>query len=381
MFKFKPSKEWLQLADKAERGAEISAGITSKKTFVDPQFNELVRKVESDPDACLKTFLIQAKSIGVTRDFLIKRIDIDNFLRDYPKRVSDKEGSSQGVINLAIRTSTAFGVDTPSLLFGGAIHERPVLGARFKKRKNTEERFLNSYTSYAYNLTRILIKAVDAPKARSVSGDYKAFRELFLGKFGEFSLENIVQFTWQLGIPILPLRDSGAFNGACWTVNGQRVIVLKQTTDFEGRWIHDLLHELFHISKNQDQENFAVLDEVDNDEGTDEEEAANGFAADVILDGKAEDLVAECVKRARGSVERLKSVVPAVAKDRHADLAALTYYMAYRLALQKINWWGTVSNLDNRGSPFEKVKGACIERLNWDRLNNEERTLLTKALD
>src|SRR5690606_6369150 len=131
-------------------------------------------------------------------------------------------------------------------------------------------------------------------------------RKLFLKGFEDFSLENVVTFAWKLGIIVLPLKDSGAFSGACWKVKDRTAIVLKQSTDRESRWVHDLLHELYHISQNQKYSDFAVIDQSDEIDDSDEELEANEFGADVVLNGRAEELVEECVREAKGSVERLK---------------------------------------------------------------------------
>jgi hypothetical protein len=100
-----------------------------------------------------------------------------------------------------------------------------------------------------------------------------------------------------------------------------------------------------------------------------EELQASRFAGDVVLDGRAEELAEKCVEVARNSVERLKGAVPHVAKQAGVSVETLANYMAFRLSLQGINWWGAATNLQEDGvgalcSP-PLVSGHKLNRGNW----------------
>ena len=114
------------------------------------------------------------------------------------------------------------------------------------------------------------------------------------------------------------------------------------------------------------------------DEG---EQAANQFAGDVLLDGRAEMLVQRCVDEAKGSVERLKGVVPRVASSEHVDTSALANYLAFRLSMQNINWWGTATNLQSvDDDPWSMCRDVLIARADLASLNPLDRDLLKQAL-
>ena len=70
--------------------------------------------------------------------------------------------------------------------------------------------------------------------------------------------------------------------------------------------------------------------------------------ATVLLDGRAEELVQLCVTEAKGSVERLKRVVPQCGRLGARRHRALANYMAFRLSMQDINWWGAATNLQSK---------------------------------
>ena len=88
-----------------------------------------------------------------------------------------------------------------------------------------------------------------------------------------------------------------------------------------------------------------------------EEEEAMAFAGGVLLGGRAEELAQKCVTAAEGSVEKLKGVVPKIARVEGVDVSSLANYMAFRLTLQGIEWWGTATNLQAcSGDPDDRTR-------------------------
>ena len=165
-----------------------------------------------------------------------------------------------------------------------------------------------------------------------------------------------------------------------WKSHGREVIVLKQGARRSSRWAFDLLHEIGHILSGLDGADGGVVDgdDMSIDEG---EQAANQFAGDVLLDGRAEMLVQRCVDEAKGSVERLKGVVPRVASSEHVDTSALANYLAFRLSMQNINWWGTATNLQSvDDDPWSMCRDVLIARADLASLNPLDRDLLKQAL-
>jgi len=183
---------------------------------------------------------------------------------------------------------------------------------------------------------------------------------------------------------VLPLRDSGAFHGACWREKGRNVIVLKQKTNSDARWSFDALHELWHAAEHPELESFAAIEEDERQKGrwaASDEQAASQFAGDVLLAGKAEELAHRCSSAAGGYVPRLKAVVPAVANAAGVPLGALANYMAYRLAMEGVNWWATATNLQSGGVDAWKVaRDELLNRADLSRLNSVDRSLVTQAL-
>ncbi|MEJ7639257.1 MAG: hypothetical protein WKF75_15100 [Singulisphaera sp.] len=60
---------------------------------------------------------------------------------------------------------------------------------------------------------------------------------------------------------------------------------------------------------------------------------------------------------------------------------ALAEYLAYRLTMQGIDWWGTATNLQDRGgNPWLVARDIALEKIDFSWLNPTDRGLLTLAL-
>ncbi len=168
------------------------------------------------------------------------------------------------------------------------------------------------------------------------------------------------------------------------------MIVLKQQTMSMARWLHDLLHELFHTAQEPEMKGRTIVEAAETSaerRDSDEEWDATQFAADIVLNGRAEELAKTCVSAtkthagASGSVERLKSIVPAVASSKGVPADALANYLAFRLSLQNINWWGVAQNLQpTNENPWGIARDVLLERAKLGRVTGMERDLLVRAL-
>jgi transcriptional regulator with XRE-family HTH domain len=286
------------------------------------------------------------------------------------------------LINFASRVGRVFGWETGSLLSGEQLEpdRRVLASASFKLPKGSDKAKVEAYTVYAHYLALVTLHATqDLPK-HGMPGDASAFRSSWqqLGSTGSFG--DLLRFVWELGIPVLPLADAGAFHAAVWRVDAREVVVLKQGHRSASRWMFDLLHEIGHVIVDLGDRDGSI---IDGDEASpdDSEQKANRFAGDVLLDGRAEAIVQLCVDEARGSVERLKSVVPRIAAAQRVDIGAVANYLAFRLSMQGINWWGAASNLQSTGpDPWETGRDALIERADLASLNPLDRDLLCQAM-
>jgi len=333
-----------------------------------------VPQTDVDSSALIK----QLVDLGLDRNFVRRRI-APAALRES----SEKKGANLApVFDLASRVGRVFGMDASSLLIGEQIESdhRVLAAASFKMPKGATSERVAAYTVYAHYVALVALQATETLPRAEVPSDPREFRALWQKREPGTSFAGLLRFVWGLGIPVVPLADAGGFHAAVWKSHGREVIILKQGARRSSRWAFDLLHEIGHILSGLDGADGGVLD--GNDMSIDEgEQAANQFAGDVLLDGRAEALVQRCVGEAKGSVERLKGLVPRVASSEHVDTSALANYLAFRLSIQKINWWGTATNLQSEDDdPWSMCRDVLIAQADLASLNPLDRDLLKQAL-
>jgi transcriptional regulator with XRE-family HTH domain len=320
----------------------------------------------------------QLVNLGLDQDFVRRRIAPAS-LRD--RRRKDPNGSS--VIDLASRVGRVFGLDGSSLLAGDKIQpDHGVLAAAsFKLPKGASADHIAAYTVYAHYVALLSLQASENIERQPLPSDAKSLRTAWHEPEAVGSFEGLVRMVWDFGIPVLPLADAGGFHAAVWQAGGREVIVLKQGARRASRWTFDLLHEVRHITLGIGENESGGIIDAD-DMSTDEtEQQANQFAGDVLLDGRGEELVQLCVEEAKGSVERLKRVVPQVAAAQNVEVGALANYLAFRLSMQDLNWWGAASNLQSgTEDPWTICRDIFLERVDLGSLNPLDRELLTQAL-
>jgi transcriptional regulator with XRE-family HTH domain len=332
-----------------------------------------------------QTLAAKVRQAGVDQEFLLSRLLPSADAAKADGSVSDADDA--GLVTKTVTIlSRIFGWSSEAL-FDPAPLSPPRFAAataRFKVPAGRLQRATSLYAAYANYLAVVVLKGSDGLPLQPIPVDAKAFRKAILVRYGEITLQSVLRFAWDLGVPVLPLKDSGTFHGACWRYNGRNVIVLKQNSRHLARWLFDLIHELFHAGQNPDAPTLEIIetDETSPERRNSSEEiAASQFAGDVVLDGRAEELAQECVNAARGSVERLKGVVPTVAGRHGVDIGALANYMAFRLSWQGINWWGAAANLQKgSGDPWAVARDVFLERFPFAIEAEIDRQLLERAL-
>jgi hypothetical protein len=115
---------------------------------------------------------------------------------------------------------------------------------------------------------------------------------------------------------------------------------------------------------------------------SEEDRICSEFASNVLLEGRAEELVDLCVEASNGKVELLSSVLPRIAKQEKVSVGALANHMAFRLWQDEVtDWWGPATNLqESSPSPWGIARDLFLRYANFDRLNEMDRSLLQQAL-
>lgn len=262
---------------------------------------------------------------------------------------------------------------------------KPALSSvRFKVAANAHPERVTAYAIYAHYLALLVMNACSHIPTKALPNEPTEARREIEANYGSISLSTIVNYVWDLGIPVLPLDDPGAFHGACFRDNGHNVIVLKQKTSSESRWAFDLLHELWHAGQEPDLPERTVLEPDDSETGRtsgDEERTASRFAAAVLLDGRGQQLAELCLAAANNDLRRLKKGVQDVASREGVAVDSLANYMAFRLSVEQgQNWWSTANTLQPIGTPWTTVRNVFFERADFTKLSEPDAELLSQAL-
>jgi transcriptional regulator with XRE-family HTH domain len=324
--------------------------------------------------------LKKLQAVGLNKEFVLRRLLGAVPLAGAPETGIRKLSELLGRI---YNWSPEQLVSSDPLSFENAI----LASVRYKSPGRAAAPLRNAYTIYAHYLSLLVLQCVKRvgthPLPKSIDEVSRRLSAL-KGTHAELQLESVLEFVWSLGIPVLPLRDPGAFHGAWWRINGRDIIVVKQTTASVARWIIDILHEYFHAISEGEAPDAAVVEESDlfgPNLDSDVEQRATEFAVSVALEGRQEQLAEACVNAAHGKVEWLKTAVPQVAEREHVHVGMLANYLAYRLSFQNVNWWATAQNLQPEATdPWTIAARFIRDRIDVNVLAPLDRDLLMQAL-
>lgn len=266
--------------------------------------------------------------------------------------------------------------------------------ARFKAPKNAAPDRIDAYTRYAESIADIVLRATEhlgpsitPPGSQEVrAGIEEAARSLAtpdpVMNSSDTLFNAALTYVANLRIPVVALRDPGAFHGACFTKNDRSIIVIKQTTDSPAQWLTNLLHELDHARDPDREESRGWLELGDINLWSDHpvERHANDFASDVVFSGRATSVLELCLHRAQGSVERLKSAVQSVADEADVPIDVLANQLAFLLSKRGINWWATAASMQERGMPWHDVNDRLLQQLDMQAIDAFDRTALLDLL-
>lgn len=328
-----------------------------------------------------QSFLQHIADIGIPTELLLSRL--------IPANVAAMFRSGKATLRELLRAATSL-----SRIYGTSVRDLMTLAQqnlalahvatpRFKLPSRIDRSAVTAYTVYAHYLAALVDSCVVSKATRELPRDYHEAHQLMSTDGHPISFERALNFAWDCGVIVIPLRDPSLFHGAIWNIGGRLAVVLKQNTPLESRWLFDLLHELGHATCGHvsSGESFIEAKPISPDETDEEEGEANEWAEDTLFDGDSEEIANACVAACRGRLQRLKSELPGIAARFNVNVGSLANQMAYRLAAQGEDWWGAAHNLQRSDvSPFEVARAVLLQRTNLQRLNSIDRDLLMRAI-
>jgi transcriptional regulator with XRE-family HTH domain len=336
-------------------------------------------------DTPLSSLRRRLRAMGFDRRMVDQRL-----LRDMAGTASQAK-----VLAAAERVARLLAMPVQDLLSTAPVPAFATTG-RFQVSRSAAPARLDAYTRYAESLADIVLRATadlparlpgDAQTVRTAIDEIAATiapRQESAHLDSEILLLAALRYAASIGVPVLALRDPGAFHGACFSRDGRSVIVLKHSSDSPACWLALLPHEFRHLSDpaRGDRRTWIEPGDLDTWNDSPEEQAAHAFAADVLFYGRAraDAVLTQAVNAAGGSVERLKSIVPLVAANADVPADVLANYLAFQLTRRGINWWGTASTFQRHATPWRAITDQLLTQLDFNALDPIDRASLMDAL-
>jgi transcriptional regulator with XRE-family HTH domain len=191
--------------------------------------------------------LHKLRQVGISQDFVFGHLLSS---RDIAASNLDEYEPDDSLLmaKLADTVSRVYGWTNAELFAPQPLSAPKFAGAsaRFKMPARRAQGTVSAYTTYAHYLASVCLLATADLPCRPIPTDPNEMRDSIVSTYGTCDLRSALRFLWDHGVPVLPLRGSGAFHGATWRHDGRNVIVLKQRSPHEQRWLYDILHEAFH---------------------------------------------------------------------------------------------------------------------------------------
>jgi transcriptional regulator with XRE-family HTH domain/Zn-dependent peptidase ImmA (M78 family) len=344
--------------------------------------------VEVEPPL-LQNIIKKLEKAGAKKEWIIRRLLVNPQITNSVMINSNLEEyiEQNEVFNFIQTISKVFGISNETLQNSKDLSFslnllQPI---RLKADSKLQEKQATAYALYAHYIALLVLDSFMKQNYYPIPKDPDQIREEIKNSIGPLNYENVLHYVWDKGIPVVPLADSGIFHGASWNVSNRFVIVLKQITRYQGRWLFDLCHELGHIALHLSGKNRGVIElkEITPFNKASEEQEASDFAKRLLLSGKSDELAQKAVEIALGKTENLKSAVVQVAASEKVSPDILANYLAFRLYKENnMNWWGPANNLQiAEPSPWNITKQMLLKRIDPKLINPADLYLLQKALE
>ncbi|WP_148701800.1 XRE family transcriptional regulator [Candidatus Nitrososphaera evergladensis] len=333
----------------------------------------------------LSSFFKRMERVGLDRNFIMDKIlpsSLANYLAE--KNVDSSESDLMG-LQAALRIGRVFHW-SPEEIFGDAelkLNTAVIPEVRFKLPKGRNELRVNAYTFYAHYLASIIAQATEQLPRKAIPKDPYVIHETIIAKSGSLSVASLTRFIWELGVPVIALDDPGAFHAACFNINNRNVIVLKQRTSSESRWMFDLLHEVWHAAQDSKQKIHIASDPGAPEYSSQEEIVANLFAAAVLLGKNPQRLAELCRDVSSGDRSRMKEAIRIVAEKEGVRADILANYVAFRYSMEgDDSLWGIAENLQRKitQDPKEIMLNIFLEYADLGSLSLPDLDLLQQAI-
>ncbi len=361
-----------------------SASLTRIGEIVDSLgYAEATDEMPKDQNMSVSDILDRVARVGMRKDVAQRRL-IPFWMTG--SEIAEKESTGSGLVRAtASVVQRVFGWRMDEIIDVEPLNPEPALETmRFKVFKGRLLEGMSAYVVYVHYLSLLVSQISLKLSMDPIPTDPMELHKAITVAYGSLTLESLVNYCWDLGVPVVGIDDPGGFAGACFREQGRNVIVVKQRTSSQSRWMSDILHELWHAAQEPGRPYRTVIedDEMSPERLSDEEETtASQFAGAVLLGGRMQELADISLSEAQNDLRFLKRAVKKVSASQNVPVDALANYIAFRLSLSGENWWGAATNLQPKGEkPHAVVKDIFLKRAEFAGLAETDRNLLLEAI-
>lgn len=226
-------------------------------------------------------------SIGFTQEFVKQQVLPDWWCPEF-------EESDGAVIEAASYAARRLNLDLGSILDNqGDIAFAAIGQPKYKSQQGSDIEKMAIPTALSHRIAELVSHACTKEYQPLEQMLVKQIRETLIENNGVVSLESLLQFCWQKGIPVIHCNNfpkkTTKFQGMTTWVQERPVIIISLNDTSPSRLLFIAAHELGHIHKKHvSSENEFMIDKnIDLDSVDEEEVEANEFAGELLL-GKAD---------------------------------------------------------------------------------------------
>lgn len=233
--------------------------------------------------ANLNSIFSSLNNYGIDKSFLKKVILPDWWTEDI---LSSKTGYFQTLSiiakNLNLKVSDL--INHPENL--SPVNLFPI---KFKKAANVEISSKDLWPNILASRISALINEAFSASAKEITPNVNELRKMFLTQYKTIELNSILDFLWQMGIPIIYIsqfpRNIHKMDGMVIKSGGRHIIFLSKNRKHKAWALFIILHEFGHILNTHLKESESVIYDIDVETEIDEEEKqANEFALSFLFD-------------------------------------------------------------------------------------------------
>jgi IrrE N-terminal-like domain len=290
------------------------------------------------------------------------------------------ERSEGAVIDAASYAARRLNLDLDSLLEKGRVASFNLIGQpKFKTVKGSECNKFEIATALCNRVAELVSYACVNEYQPLTNLTIQEIRNIILKQDGIVSLESILNFCWQRGIPVIHYNNfpkTKKFHGMA-TYLGNRPVILISLQDISpSRLLFIIVHEIGHIYKGHvsAEIGYMIDEKIDLNSVDIEEVEANEFAGELLF-GRA-NMIYHLSNQFKG--ERLANCAKQIA-DRDRISPGLVAWN-YGWEKDKKDQWGitrsAVNILEPEANAPLQINQYLENQLDWDKLSDDNKDYL-----